>query len=516
MNRYRPILLIALLVALAPIWITQREMWDGVTVEYAFETGDMSGLLHAVMASGWPAAKWIYKTLSVLQESMSIPYWLGIDMLYTMALTGMAYEVYLLARQRLGWSSPRTDLLLILFLMQPIWHILMSAVHIAHMLGFWFLLLGHRLTCSKPLWTKLCGLLLVTISFQYPASIVMIFWLELMFYFSAREERHESVGRAIAVACYAVAWYVASRTIFGPTETFGGYNQLLFPTSVEAVRQIIWTGFKFCSWILVLTLPLWFGAMWRSRLVPFRAIQWAHIGWCRRHPHWVLALIGCFLAIAPYWAVGKGPVVLMPYDWTARNALPLALPLSMLIALGMQKFADAAGENGRQRREQLMMLSLFLWWFGMSLVGVAGKLYQIKLERAIESSLRSLPAPPSGFVTLQLEFDPLVRIRQLEANGLLWRAYGRAEWAVLIGPPQTWVKQIRETYVGDQAAAVTRVKSPELWKKFYVMGDLKNFDCETVIGLSVSSTQSLKPVWLNWLGWSPLQLTARQEKSSCQ
>lgn len=514
----RSLLFFALFCALAPIWITHREMWDGVTIEYAFETGDLSGLFHAVTASGWPMAGWIYKIFLALQTYLSIPYWLGIEILYTLALLGMAYEVFHLASERLKWNKHLSSMVLVLFLVQPIWHFLMSGIHIVHMTGFWFLLLGHRLTSHKQIVFKVLGWTLVTLSFQFPASIVMVFWLEWMLYVEAKKTQDQNITRAVLVAMYAVAWYTASRTVFGPTQTFGGYNQLLLPTSVDSIKMIVWTGLKFASWMVVLSAPLWIAFAWSRFPRQYQSvlqIDWMQKLGSRISSPYAIAIVGCMVAIAPYWAVGKGPVVIMPYDWTARNALPLAIPLSLLMALLIEKYAVINDLRKRLKRENSLLTLIVIWWVAMSLAGVAGKLYQIKLEKAIEASLRQLAPPPSGIVTLQLPFDPLIRIRQNEANGLFWRAYGRAEWAVLVGPPDKWVQLMKDGYLGDHPEAVKHVKNFPLWAKFLVMGDLKSFDCETTIVLTFPHQERGLNAWLSWLSWLPIELTASMEKTTC-
>jgi len=515
----KPLVLFALISALVPVWISRREMWDGVTLEYAFETHDLSGLLYAVNASGWPVASYIYQLLLVLQQHLSTPYWLGIDIIYTVALLGMAYEVFLLAKQRMGLNQNISAMVLALFLAHPIWHLLMSGIHLVHMIGFWFLLLGHRLTSRKQLLVRGLGWILVTLSFQFPASIVMIFWLEWLWYLQRERTKTASLTRFILVVFYAVGWYAASRTVFGPTQTFGGYNQLLLPDSLESIKTILWTGLKFASWMVVLTAPLWFSFISkRPKNLSFRGSRpWGFISVANfaRSTSGV-ALIGCLFAVVPYWAVGKGPVVTMPYDWTSRNALPLALPLSIFMALMIEKLAiGATGVHDSKRLGKRLLTAVLFWWLGMSVFGIGGKLYQIKMEKAIEASLRKIPPPPSGFVTLQLPFDPRIRIRQNEANGLLWRAYGRAEWAVLVGPPISWVELIKETYVGNHPASVKNSNDLPQWSKFYVMGDLKTFDCETTIRFVLPPGEDQWAGWLRWLSWSPLQLNANMVKTSC-
>jgi hypothetical protein len=515
----RPLLFFALLGALAPIWITHREMWDGVAIEYAFETRDLSGLFYAVTASGWPIASYFYKALFILQEHFHIPYWLGIEAIYTMALLGMAYEVFHLASRRMHLSQRLSTIVLILFLAHPIWHFLMSGVHFLHMTGFWFLLMGHRLTSNKKPYFRVCGWVLVTLSFQFPASIVMIFWLELVLYVEAKKSQQQDKVRAVFLAFYAASWYIASRTIFGPTQTFGTYNQLLLPNSLESIKLFLWTGLKFASWLVVLSAPVWAALFWQRRAGP--SVEVFHRGDVKLLTPFLLspsgvALLGCVLALAPYLAVGKGPVVVMPYDWTARNALPLALPFSILIALMIEKLAASADDlKIREMKENWLLIMVFVWWLSMSILGVGGKLYQIKLEKAIETSLRQLTPPPAGLVTLQLPFDPLIRIRHNEANGLLWRAYGRAQWAVLISPPASWAQLIRESYVGAQPTAVKNVKNLELWSKFYVMGDLKTFNCEATIRFTLPPSEDQRLGWISWLSWSPFKLNASMEKTSC-
>ena len=494
-------------------------MWDGVAIEYAYETGDLTGLFHATTASGWLIANWIYKILWFLQTQMATPYWMGINILYTVTLLGMAYEIRQLSSFRLGLCNKSSTIVVILFLAQPIWHFLMSGVHIVHMTGFWFLLLGHRLTSKKSAIYQAVGWVIVTLSFQFPASIVMIFWLECLHYLGARKSQQQNSVRAVLVALYAIAWYAASRTLLGPMQTFGGYNQLLLPTSIESIKMITWTGLKFISWLLVLGAPVWIACVLGRGLGsdPIRPPGRAKntLGATIASPLG-LVLAGCLIAIAPYWAVGKGPVVVMPYDWTARNALPLAVPLSLLLAMLIERYdLLAVAAHKLPAYKNRLLIAVLTCWLAMSALGVVGKLYQIRLEKAIESSLRQLPAPPSGLITLELPFDPVVRFRQNEANGLLWRAYGRAEWAVMVGPPRSWVQLIKDTYVGEQPTAVKQMKDLPLWAKYMVMGDLKNFNCETTLVFTVPGGAQGWTAMRNWLGWSPFILKANLEKTTC-
>ena len=205
----------------------------------------------------------------------------------------------------------------------------------------------------------------------------------------------------------------------------------------------------------------------------------------------------------------------MPYDWTARNALPLSVPLSLLLAILIDRLTPHSNTQKPHNHGNSLLVVIVGCWLAISVLGIGGKLYQIRLEKAVESSIRQIPAPPSGIVTIELPFDPIVRIRQNEANGLLWRAYGRAEWAVLVSPPTSWAQLIKDTYVGKQATAVKQMEDLALWGKFMVMGDLKSFSCETTITLSLHDGNQGIKAWLNWLTWSSPTFNAKLVKTSC-
>ena len=504
--------------ALLPIWVTQREMWDGVYVEYAFKTLDMTGLLHGANASGWPIAGWIYKLQLILQESFYFPYWLFVDVTYTAAMLGIAYEVFTLTKRQLQLSQSTCVHVVILFLAQPIWHLLMSGVHLIHIVGFWFLLLGHRLSYSQSLWRIVVGLVFLTLSFQFPASFFMIFWLEWIHFLNTRKTGGKAYARGFAVIGYTFFWYALSRTVFKPVEIYSGYNQVQFPASIDALKSIIWTWMKFASWIIGLTSPLWMKALLKHgfHLLPLtRQLK----ALCKDGTYAVspigIALVGCLIAVVPYMIVGKGPVLIFPFEWTSRHALPLALPLSIWVALVIPQLCVVLGRHGTQGQERKLLTTVVVLWLSIGAFGLAGKLYQIKLEKAIEASLRNFPAPVSGLVTLQLPFSPVMRIGPPEVNGIFWRAYGRTEWAVMMGPPDNWVNKIRETYVGESPNSLKNIKNPDLWKRFAVIGDLKSFDCETNLRLNLPDGEFGFAAWASWLGWSPFQFSVTLEKTSC-
>ena len=512
------LLCIAMFSALLSIWVTQREMWDGVYVEYAFKTLDMSGLLHGANASGWPIAGWIYKLQLTLQEFFHFPYWLFVDIAYTAAMMGIAYEVFSLARWQLKLSQSICIQVVILFLAQPIWHLLMSGVHLIHIVGFWFLLLGHRLSYSQSMWRVLAGLVFLTLSFQFPASFFMVFWLEWIYFVNTKKTGSKACGRAFAVIGYTFFWYALSRTVFKPVEIYSGYNQVQFPASLDALKSIIWTWMKFASWIIGLTSPLWIKALLKhgfqlQRLTRQLKVMWKD-GTYKVSPI-SIALLGCLIAAVPYIVVGKGPVLIFPFEWTSRHALPLALPLSILVALTIPQLCADSDLHDAQRQERKLVTTMVFVWLSRGVFGLAGKLYQIRLEKAIEASLRNFPAPASGLVTLRLPFNPVIRIGPPEVNGIFWRAYGRTEWAVMIGPPDNWVNKIRQMYVGESPNSLKNIKNPDLWKRFAVIGDLKSFDCETSLRLNLPNGELGVAAWASWLGWSPFQFSVTLEKTSC-
>ena len=512
------LLWMAMFSALLPIWVTQREMWDGVYVEYAFKTLDMSGLLHGANASGWPIAGWIYKLQLTLQESFYLPYWLFVDIIYTVAMLCIAYEVFALSKRQLRLSQLACIHVVVLFLAQPIWHLLMSGVHLIHIVGFWFLLLGHRLSYSQSIGRNLAGLVFLTLSFQFPASYFMVFWLESIHFLNTKKTGNKAYKRGFAIAGYTFFWYALSRTVFKPVEIYSGYNQVQVPASIDDLRPIIWTWMKFASWIIGLTSPLWLTALLKRRFQILPLIRQLK-AICKHDEQGMsptcIALVGCMIAVVPYMIVGKGPVLIFPFEWTSRHALPLALPLSIWVALVIAQLCAMTGLNEPQTREGKLLATVVVLWLSIGAFGLAGKLYQIKLEKALEASLRNFPAPASGLVTLQLPFNPVIRIGPPEVNGIFWRAYGRTEWAVMMGPPDSWVNKIRAMYVGDSATSLKNIKNPDLWKRFAVKGDLKSFDCETILRLNLPNGELGFAAWASWLGWSPFQFSVTLEKTSC-
>ena len=513
------LLCVAFFSAMLPIWVTRREMWDGVLIEYAFETLDMSGLIYGANASGWPVAGLIYKVLLKFQQSFSFPYWLGIDVFYTAALLGIAYEIFLFALHQLKLPHRTCLIVIILFFLHPIWQLLMSGIHMVHMLGLWFLLLGHRLSRKNSVAMNVFGWSFLTISFQYPAAIVMVFWLEGVHYLRSSQAGQKSYRRALFVAIYAATWYAIYRILFKPVEIFANYNQVQIPISIDLLKPLLWTGLKFESWLILLTCPLWIAVLVKQdfkKIVGSITNYWKIRDKNRFCEPIVIAAVGCVLACAPYIIVGKGPVLVFPFEWTSRHALPLSFPFSILVAAGITKFA-AIAKNAEStiRLERTMLIAISTLWFSIGAVGLIGKLYQIRLEKAIESSLRSLATPPSGRVLLWLPFNPIMRIGPPETNAIFWRAYGKTQWAVMIGPPDSWVEKLRNIYVGDAATSLKNIKNQQRWYEYSVMGEIKTIDCETLISLKLPKVEQEQSGFLAWLSWKKFELEAIQEKTTC-
>src|SRR5688572_18490906 len=157
--------LIAVLV-LAPIWLVQRDVWDGVIGAYGLERHDFSGIYHWLIPSNWGLVYLMLRGIEFLSAATSLPSWVWIKLLLCATVLGLAREARLLCGRVFGWNESDSRFAELVALSFPCWYVLYGSTFI-YLVFIWCAFAGHRLMHEGPgRLRRTAGYALMLLSFQ--------------------------------------------------------------------------------------------------------------------------------------------------------------------------------------------------------------------------------------------------------------------------------------------------------------------------------------------------------------
>ncbi|WP_431096390.1 hypothetical protein [Polaromonas aquatica] len=444
---------LALLLGLAPIWLSSVEMWDGVIGRHALAENDWTTIKRWVLDSNWYLTYGLFLLADALQPLL--PPWVFFKLWITLMVIGIAREVRRLGRDVFGISPAVVAWLPALVLSFPVWYVFFSFTPmVGHITSVLLALSGYRFFHRRERWQATLGLILILLSFQLASNCAFLIALEFGRWLLMADRARWNYGRSAILLFLAVAAFVATRVIWRPVGTYVDYNRFLNPLALSTLLSYIKYSALFATWGLLL-LPLLPGLVtgWHHRQTGGDSIRTALQGAWR--PMSVLAMLA-LAAAAPYVLVGLGYplfVIHMPSpssisavlaggssqaplsfwygDWGARH---LFLPMIAIVLFAgcCVALIQRTGAPTMAVRNAFMLMILVNLAIGTS--GHWKKLERIAQEQGIVKALAAYPAPPAGKVDLIVDAQVGYLGRIYEANDLLLRAYGATRWSALLLP----------------------------------------------------------------------------------
>lgn len=310
-NVSRPVLLtvlISLAIVVAPFWLVTRDLFDGASVRFAFETGMSDGLYDWLLAANWVVGVFFFKFSFALSNLMSVDYQLIIKIHLTLLIFLVYYEFYNLGVDFFGLSRSQSLLMANVCLASPCLYAFVNSAAIPIFLCIWLMLIGHRLYRYPLLRFQVIGWLLIVVSFQLNSNLVMVLALDLVYLSKYRSQwRSRWIGFAI-LACTAVLTFGAIKSLAAPVNLFVEYNRLLNIFDFNDARRMVRAVAMYGTWIVVPTFVLAFVYI---TIFILQKTSISHgstnsdVG-TNNEFGWKASLFLCGAAIFPYVMVGKG------------------------------------------------------------------------------------------------------------------------------------------------------------------------------------------------------------------
>lgn len=427
---------VAFAIGVAPIWLSSREMWDGVIGVYALAHGQSAeGLRAWMLDSNWYLTWLIFKAGAFVERVLGVPFWIFCKAWISAAAVGIAWQAMRLARELFAVDERLARWVLPLLLAFPLWYVFFSfTAMLGHVTSVWLALLGYRWFLRAPVHWGVAGLLLIGTAMQLPATGSFLIALEAGRWWRGGATGHKSKGRALALVAVCVLVFAATRIVWPPHTLYAGYNAIKSPFAAASWWTYGRTVAMFATWGLLLVPAALVFAAGRTRRGGASTVA-------------VLTAAGV-AACLPYVVAGAGSPLVTPAHgssslsaalasmgdpvlpltvwyggWGARHMLLLMIPMVWLIVwmLSRSRFPRAG---------LAASLALFL---AFSAPGHWAKLERIAQETSLIGVLSATPPPPHGQLTLLA--GPVDFLNGVyEANYLLYRSYGRTSWLAVMVP----------------------------------------------------------------------------------
>jgi hypothetical protein len=440
-------------LAVLPFWGISRDFYDGVIAEWAYTTGKTTGLKMWLFTSNWWGHYALYQACMQLANWLDWPAWVFIKLWITIAVAGLSYEAYRLARHY-GYQPLSACWVGMLTASFPSLCVLYSS-SVMHFGFAWLGLLAHRWLFWHNGWRRIVALPLTLIAFQLNSNLSLLIALGMVAWHLQKRHRHAAVALAFTTIS-AIGFYLFIRFVHPSSGDYADYNHILLPTNVANIKKVAGAAAIFTTWGALLVLPM-LAAVVAGRLFTRRMDAQPKSALHLKHDtqHIAIALMLTIAAVLPYIAVGKwsalflvgppqggslmwemyastGRIFHLTLDaFSTRQATTMAAPFALLCMALLHWLADRKTAVDSQRILLVGATVAVLSQLTLLYAGHAGKWEQARWEASIVKALQTTPPPAPGFVKISLSPNRPYPYPIAEGNYLLWKAYGQTKWATM-------------------------------------------------------------------------------------
>ena len=453
---------LSLFLALA---LARSDMWDATINNYAVRTASWGGLRRLTADADLDSGFVFARTEGLLSQIFRVNFLLVDRFVLAIAMLVISYLLFHISKVRFHMSPRWSAFGVLLFVSFPSWHILASSTQTYYFASLALTMFGVHVIYRGKRSLALLGLLPLLMSFDMNSMI--LFAPALAIIYEATQIGTTSIlkrlSRAFGIALLGLGYWTVSRSLSQPSGLYAGYNQMVDPFSLDGWR-VLKTGFTTYSTFAILPLlgiailaclVILLGSERERKQIP-RSGSLVPI----------TSLIPLFFAaVIPYILVQKSTFV-DDFDWDGRHVIPLSIPISLVVMLATYLVFQQLGVHGRWRY-LWKVIAVVLLVAPQSFVlmhGLTMKLGRQEFEEKLITELKKEQVKPGIVEIVGLPiFVPDFRV--YEANYLMYRAFGKADWWTRIGQSEDpnfavpeWIQRIdyQKIYIYQPPQAACR------------------------------------------------------------
>jgi hypothetical protein len=451
----------------------RTDMWDATIINYAIKTKEWGGLRRLSADADLDSGFVFGRIEGLLAQFFHVNFLLVDRVVLGVALLVISYLLFHISNVLFHMSTRWSAFGLLLFVSFPSWHVLASSTQTYYFVSLALTMCGVHLIYRGKKFLVLLGLTALLMSFDMNSLI--LFAPALALTYEATQNNTDSIikrcVRPFGIAFLGIIYWMVSRTLSQPSGLYVGYNKIINPFSL-AGWQVLKTGITTYSTFAI--LPILGMTILACLVILFGSRNQGYLSLTKGNYTPIPSLIPlCFASVVPYIVVQKSTFV-DDFDWDGRHAILLSIPVSLLVMLATSLVFQLLGDQGRWRIPWKIVVVLLLVAPQSFILmhGLTMKLGRQEFEEKLIKELETEQIKPGIVEIVGLPvFVPDFRV--YEANYLMYRTFGKANWWTRIGQAE------------DPNFAVPDWIQRVDYQKLYIYQPPQNA-CRTVIQVSIN------------------------------
>ena len=339
--------MLCLLFVTLPMTSLQHDMWDGVIVQFAGETQNYLGIDSYFKESTWFLQYWLSLGLYEASDFLSLTYYQANTLLVAISLLTLLGETQILATKRLGLNKGWSIVGVSLLATSPTWGVLLSSIMTFHLVCLTLGMMAVRLMHQTKLGLNVLDLALLFPVYNFPSLLAFLPLLSYLYDLTDPNLEDDTKivrisRRTLVTSVMAGIVYYVTQVMLGPYGIYENYNHIVtFDFSgIVLVVKLSLKSMTFFLPILVVLCGLTIAWMYLQAFDKKGIPVQAPLEMSGAQSRVLLGLILLSIAaFSTYTLVGKSVAIWAMADWDGRQALLLAVPVSLLGALMLQMFS---------------------------------------------------------------------------------------------------------------------------------------------------------------------------------
>lgn len=401
-----------------PIFISTRDMWDGVILSYANEIRDYSAIKIWFFESSWFLQYYFTVCLGWISNTLTFSYRITNNIVQIICLIFIAYIFGEILTKHFRYSYSKKIFCILFFLSFPIWHLSLTSNFTIYIFCTFIGISVIYLFLDNKKFKKIIALILMPFSFQL--NSLLIFIPLFLYSTDAYKSRKFYPSKSIQLVFLISGLFLFIRIfIFKPYGLYSGYNSIIDFSDIGQIKLLILNIFFFTTY-LIPTIVVFFIA-----IIIIKGIK---IGDLLLKPEFIFSFILIFIGIIPYVMTGHGNAIYSVTDWDGRQAILLSFGAAIFATETLFYFFEFSKKDlGWDAKIFYPMIMFFVLTPNIFLLstGYITKINRLRFEEILIAELKNKKTLiPTGVVEIITEYQLIPHMRSYEVNYLLYSALG--------------------------------------------------------------------------------------------
>lgn len=402
-------------------------LWDGVIVSYAFQSGEYNGIRMQLMDADLESVYYLLRSEFWIAKFLHLSFELVDHFLMGISMTIICVCIHKIVTKRFLVSSSWSNFTICTFLTFPIWHVLASTTQTFYVFLLSLCMWGIDLIFRDSKHVIASGFILIMISFEMSSLLMFAPILAVVYSWTDKSNKTKTRGFLLPslVGVLGFMYMGISRTLSVPSGQYIGYNKLVNPLSRQGWDAVKLGVSNYSSFFIIPVIGI------SVICVAATAFRYKHTPAAPLGESTSRAVILLWplllAAVAPYVLVSKSTTV-DDFDWQGRHAILLSVPLSITTAVTVMFIVSQFSKNWVQKLMIGFAFLVIVLPQGVLLsYGLTVKLERKLIDQELVQVLRTRTIPAGLVEIVGLPNQNPIH-RDYESNYIFFRAYGLSNW----------------------------------------------------------------------------------------